>query len=218
MTKKRKRFTKYCLIAILFIPIWFGVKWAWKYYRLPVLPDSTAYETLTERAVEALEFAREHNMSENYALFVDYSIPSGTPRLYVWDFKQKRITARSYVMHGSGKGSTAEQPIFSNMSGSNCSSLGRFLVTKEHGKYTRSFRIKGLDWNNQTAYARGLMIHPAKWVNRWCWKEYIPLNSTACRGCVTVSSRGMDEISALVNKESKPILLWNYYKKAKEEQ
>ena len=38
-----------------------------------------------------------------------------------------------------------------------CSALGRFLVTKEHGNtLKRSFRIKGMDMDNQSAYARGI--------------------------------------------------------------
>lgn len=31
------------------------------------------------------------------------------------------------------------------------------------------------------------------------------------QGCVTVTSRGMDYLWSLVNKEKKPILLWNFY-------
>ena len=113
---------------------------------------------------------------------------------------------------GPGGGSTAERPRFSNKPGSECSSLGRFLVTKEHG-YTlkRSFRIKGMDFDNQSAYARGLMIHKSGWVDSHCWMRYIPLHRASCQGCVTVSSRGMNYLWSLINKENKPILLWNFY-------
>ncbi len=115
--------------------------------------DRREYKTIEARAEKALAFARRHNMNEHYALFVDYSIPSGTPRLFVWDFHQKKIVASTYVMHGPGGGSTAERPVFSNKPGSECSALGRFLVTKEHGNtLKRSFRIKGMDLDNQSAY------------------------------------------------------------------
>jgi len=150
-------------------------------------------------------------MNEHYALFVDYAIPSGKPRLFVWDFKERRIVASTYVMHGPGGGSTAEKPRFSNRPGSKCSSLGRFLVTKEHGnRNKRGFRMKGLDIDNQSAYVRGLMIHGARWVDRHCWKEYIPLNASCCQGRVTVSSRGMSYLWKLINKEKKSLLLWNF--------
>lgn len=191
-----------------------GGYWAWKYYGLPELPDRREYKTIEERAEKALAFARRHNMNEHYALFVDYGIPSGTPRLFVWDFHQKNIVASTYVMHGPGGGSTAESPRFSNRPGSGCSSLGRFLVTKENGnRNKRGFRIKGVDVDNQTAYARGLMIHGARWVDRHCWKRYIPLNGKCCQGCVTVSSRGMNYLWPLINKEKKPLLLWSFVSK-----
>jgi hypothetical protein len=151
-------------------------------------------------------------MNEHYALFVDYGIPSGTPRLFVWDFHQRKIVASTYVMHGPGGGSTAERPVFSNKPGSECSSLGRFLITKEHGAtLKRSFRLKGMDVDNRTAYARVLMIHGSSFLDGHVWMRYIPLHRASCQGCVTVSSRGMDYLWSLVNKEKKPILLWSFY-------
>ena len=189
----------------------FFLNWGWKYYGLPELPDYREYESLEERADFALAYAKRHNLNEHYALFVDYSIPSGTPRLFVWDFRKNRIVARTYVMHGSGGGSTDERARFSNRPGSKCSSLGRFLVTKEHGRRNkRGFRIKGLDLDNKTAYGRGLMIHRAGWVDRHCWKKYIPLNEKCCMGCVTISSRGLNYLNPLITRERKPLLLWNF--------
>ena len=204
-----------CFVVIL-LPIIVGavfcLYWAWKYYGLPELPDRREYKTIEERAENALAFARCHNMNEHYALFVDYGIPSGTPRLFVWDFHQRKIVASTYVMHGPGGGSTAERPVFSNKPGSECSSLGRFLVTKEHGAtLKRSFRIKGMDGDNRTAYARVLMIHGSSFLDGHVWMRYIPLHRASCQGCVTVTSRGMDYLWSLVNNEKKPILLWNFY-------
>lgn len=199
--------------------------WVWKYYYLPdvddqkgkdgifvpAMPDRTQYEALEDRAVAALDFAKKKNMSTNYALFVDYGVPSGTPRLYVWDFNKRKIVARTYVMHGPGKGSTAEKPVFSNMPGSNCSSLGRFLVTKQHGRINKTgYLLKGLDIDNQTAYVRGLMIHRSTYLDGHVWMKYVPLKGNSCSGCVTVTSRGMEYIGKLVEKEKRPILLWNY--------
>lgn len=202
------------ILGIVAVAGIFALHWAWKYYGLPELPDRREYKTIEERAEKALAFARRHNMNEHYALFVDYGIPSGTPRLFVWDFHQQKIVASTYVMHGPGGGSTDVKPRFSNRPGSKCSALGRFLVTKEHGRRNkRGFRLKGLDIDNRTAYDRGLMIHGAKWVDRHCWKEYIPMNSKCCSGCVTVSSRGMNYLFPLISNEQKPLLLWSFIRK-----
>jgi hypothetical protein len=211
MKRKKKWSCVIIVLALVAAVASFGVYWGWKYFGLPELPDRKEYKTIEARAEKALAFAHRHNMNEHYALFVDYSIPSGKPRLFVWDFRQKKIVATTYVMHGPGGGSTDERPRFSNRPGSGCSSLGRFLVTKEHGnRNKRGFRIKGMDVDNQSAYARALMIHGAGWVDRHCWKRYIPLNGKCCQGCVTVSSRGMNYLYSLISKEKKPLLLWNF--------
>ena len=210
---KRKKKWGCALIALTLVVATsiFSLYWAWKYYGLPEWPDCREYKTIEERAEKALAFAKRHDMNEHYALFVDYGIPSGTPRLFVWDFHQKKIVASTYVMHGPGGGSTAERPRFSNRPGSGCSSLGRFLVTKEHGnRNKRGFRLKGLDIDNRTAYGRALMIHGARWVDSHCWKRYIPMNGKCCQGCVTVSTRGMTYLYPLINREKKPLLLWNF--------
>lgn len=96
-----------CLSVILLMMLavmGFGLYWAWKYYGLSEFPDRREYKTIEKRAESALSFARRHGMNEHYALFVDYGIPSGMPRLFVWDFRKRKIVARTYVMHGSGGG------------------------------------------------------------------------------------------------------------------
>ena len=170
-----------CLLVVLLLAVVVGkpaLWWVWKYYQMPKLPDRHNYKTIEKRADRALAFAHRHNMNEHYVLFADYTIPSGRPRFFVWDFQKQRIVASTYVMHGPGGGSTDKTPRFSNRPCSNCSSLGRFLVTKDRGtKLKRSFRLKGMDFDNQTAHARGLMIHSSKWVDSHCWMDYIPLHS-----------------------------------------
>ena len=211
---RRRKFWKWLAIVLITAIAAFALTWAWNYYALPLWPDHREYKTIEERAEKALAFARDHNINEHYALFVDYGIPSGKPRLFVWDHRQKKIVSTTYVMHGPGGGSTDERPRFSNRPGSECSTLGRFLVTKRHGiRNKRGFRIKGLDIDNKTAYGRGLMIHGSRWVDTHCWKRYIPLRAQSCSGCVTVSSKGMNYLYSLINNEKKPLLLWSFVSK-----
>ena len=212
MKRRRKWGCAIMVLVIVIMAALCGVYWGWKYYGLPAWPDRREYKTIEERAEKALAVSRRHNMNEHYAIFVDYSIPSGTPRLFVWDYLQKKIVSSTYVMHGPGGGSTDKRPRFSNRPGSGCSALGRFLITKEHGnRNKRGFRIKGLDVDNQSAYARGLMIHGSRWIDSHCWMRYIPLHGASCQGCVTVSSKGMSYLYTLISKEKKPLLLWNFY-------
>ena len=211
MTKKKKLLWLSIAAAMLLAALSFGGYYAWKYYGLPSYPDRKNYETIEARADAAYKYAKIHDLNRKYALFVDYGIPSGTPRLFVWDFQKKRIIASTYVMHGPGMGSTAEKPVFSNKPGSNCSALGRFKVTKLHGhKLKKSLRLKGMDTDNQSAFVRGLMIHSSSYLDGHVWMKYVPLHAVSCQGCVTVTTRGMNYIWKLVNSEERPLLLWNY--------
>jgi hypothetical protein len=40
-----------------------------------------------------------------------------------------------------------------------------------------------------------------------------PLNRICCQGCFAVSSRGMNYLWPLINKEKKPLLLWSFVSK-----
>ena len=169
------------------------------------------YESIEARAAQALKYAGRKGMSTNYCVFVDYGIPSGSPRVFVWSFAEGRIVYRGHAMHGPGKGSTAETPVFSNVPGSHCSSLGKFEVTRQHGIRNKTgYCLKGLERSNNLAYSRGIMIHSSRWVDRNTWRRYIPLNRRCCLGCVTVSSKDMRFIGRLVEKEDRNLLLWSY--------
>lgn len=167
---------------------------------------------IESRATNALRYVQKKGLNENYCFFLDYSIPSGQPRLFVWSFAEKRVIYSVYAMHGDGKGSTDIKPVFSNRPGSHCSSLGHFEVTREHGYKNKSgFRLRGMDHSNSNSYSRGIMIHSSKWVDINRWRKHIPLNSKSCMGCVTVSTKDMAYIEHLFEKEVENILLWSYY-------
>ena len=169
------------------------------------------YESIEERAEQAQKYAARKGMSTNYCVLVDYGIPSGSPRVFVWSFAEGKVVYRGHAMHGPGKGSTAETPVFSNVPGSHCSSVGRFEVTRRHGNRNKTgYYLRGLDRTNSRAYSRGIMIHSSKWVDRNAWRRYIPLNARSCLGCVTVSTRDMRYIGRLVEKEDRRLLLWAY--------
>lgn len=206
-----KRIFLYILLCIAAAAVlYFAISSSVKAYE-PV-PDDLE---MGERVEQALQFAKRKGLSTNYAIFVDYSIPSGSPRLFVWDFKANKVAASTYVMHGSGGGNTGKMPVFSNKVGSNCSSLGRFEVHKDRNgaKLKRSFRMSCFDKTNSNAWGRGIMIHRSKWVDLWSWKKYIPLHTESCQGCITVGSKGMSYLERLIKKEKKTILLWTYYSK-----
>jgi hypothetical protein len=160
------------------------------------------------------EYCRKKGLSENYAIIVDYSIPSGKHRFFVCDLKKEKIVASSLCAHGAGKGSTVFKPIFSNEIGSNCSSLGHYKITGRHQMSSSglpSFRLQGLDTSNSYAMKRGILIHSAKLVS-YCrlgiYPFYLPLDRRISSGCFAIDIDMMDVVGDLVDKEKKPILLY----------
>lgn len=86
---------------------------------------------LDERAEEALEYCKGNGYSTEYCLLVDYGRHSGRVRFFLYDFDSGKPVLKSLCAHGYGKGSTARKPVFSNESGSFCSSLGHYRIGKE---------------------------------------------------------------------------------------
>ena len=176
------------------------------------VPSDYAYwQTIAAIAVDAEEYARSQGLSQKHCILVDYGLPSGKERVYVWSFEEKKIVLKTHTMHGSGGGSTDETPVFSNQLGSNCSTLGHFAVTRTHGTINPGgYRLKGLDPENRNAWDRALMIHDSFWVDMYCDEPYIPLNEVMCQGCVTVNTEGMREIAKLIDADPQLLLLQSF--------
>lgn len=162
------------------------------------------------------EYSNKHGLSENFAIVVDFEKPSGKHRFYVCDLNKQKIIASSLCAHGAGKRSTIFNPAFSNEVGSNCSSLGHYIITGRHKMSSTglpSFRLKGLDSSNSNAMKRGILIHSAKLVS-YCrlgiYPFYLPLDKRISSGCFAIDIDMMDIVGDLVDKEKKPILLYAF--------
>ena len=112
------------------------------------------------------------------------------------------------MQHGNGKGNTASKPKFSNVIGSNCSSLGLYKITSKDNMHSwpgaPCFRMVGLDSTNSNAIARGILIHPS--LTRTLmpfeiWGLDLPLTGES-RGCFAVSCNTMYEISKRFKKNN----------------
>lgn len=118
-------------------------------------------------ALTALECATLHGMNPSRSLTViDYSLPSTTPRLWVFDLKLGKLLFEELVAHGKNTGENYAQA-FSNTYGSLQSSLGLFL-TKEtyNGSNGYSLRMDGLEEGfNDNAMERAIVFHGADYVN-----------------------------------------------------
>lgn len=167
-----------------------------------------------ENLSQVRDYCERRGYSTDYYILVDFSIPSGKKRFFIYDLQRGKRVLSSYCMHGSGKGNTDAKPKFSNEFGSGCSSLGRYVMVGKGSKFKKSIRLRGLDKTNYLAETRGILIHSAGKVTRFSGdREYIPIGSES-RGCFTVSRDCVTKVMEIYRGASKhrPVMLYAKYK------
>ena len=144
----------------------------------------------------------------NYLCIVNFGKHSGEERFFIYNVRNNKYEYSGLVQHGNGKGNTASKPKFSNVIGSNCSSLGLYKITCKDNMHSwpgaPCFRMVGLDSTNSNAIARGILIHPS--LTRTLmpfeiWGLDLPLTGES-RGCFAVSCNTMYEISKRFKKNN----------------
>jgi hypothetical protein len=129
------------------------------------------------RSYFAFKTTHPDEVRKPYLYFVDYGLPSTTPRGYVFDMQSLRIVDGPFtVAHGRGS-STSQYGVptrFSNASGSNATSLGLYVAKSTydfHGKsaghpyQSVGLRLDGVSNGfNDNALARRVVAHGAPYV------------------------------------------------------
>jgi hypothetical protein len=97
---------------------------------------------------------------------IDFSKPSTSRRMWVYDLRSRRLLFDELVSHGRGSG-VAMATAFSNEPESNRSSLGLYRTAETYmGKHGYSLRIDGLEAGiNDKARERAIVMHAADYVN-----------------------------------------------------
>lgn len=144
----------------------------------------------------------------NYLCIVNFGKHSGEERFFIYNVRNNKYEYSGLVQHGNGKGNTASKPKFSNVIGSNCSSLGLYKITSRDNMHSwpgaLCLRMIGLDSTNSNAIARGILIHPS--LTRTLmpfeiWGLDLPL-TVESQGCFAVSCNTMYEISKRFKKNN----------------
>ena len=94
---------------------------------------------------------------------VDFSSPSADPRFHLVDLAGGQVESFR-VAHGRGSDPDHSGFLerFSNAPGSEASSSGAYVTTDFYdGKYGTSMKVRGLDWSNNNAENRAIVIHNA---------------------------------------------------------
>jgi hypothetical protein len=128
------------------------------------------------RGYFAYRAAHPEDVRKPYLYFVDYGLPSTSPRGYVFDMDALRVVDGPFTV-AAGRGSAAKDGVptrFSNASGSNATSLGLYVARSLYDFHGKSaghpyssvgLRLDGVSEGfNDRALARGVVAHGAPYV------------------------------------------------------
>lgn len=171
-----------------------------------------AYDRIKSKADSALIYCKQKGFNADHCYLVDFSIHSGKHRFFIWDFKGDTIKMSSLCAHGYGQNSTTSKPVFSNVEGSYCSSLGRYKTgTRAYSNYGINvhYKLHGLDVTNSNAFKRWVVLHAHTPIpDQEIYPQHLPLGYS--QGCPVISNSVMKEIDDMLKKSKKPLLLWVY--------
>lgn len=172
----------------------------------------TAYNRIKAKADSAKAFCKQKGFSTKQCFLVDFSIHSGKNRFFIWDFEKDTIILSSLCCHGYGKKSTQSKPVFSNVEGSYCSSLGHYKIgDRAYSQYGINvhYKLHGLDKTNSNAFKRWVVLHSYQHVpESEIYPSHLPLGYSL--GCPVISDDAMRKVDTILKKTSKPIMLWIY--------
>ena len=172
-----------------------------------------------ERINEAKSFAKANGFNLDYCIFVDYSMPSRSKRMMVYDISQDKVVYSCKCAHGNGGGTEATLESFSNEPNSHKTSLGRYRIGKKRiinsidGQFDVSmfgipcYELHGLDETNSNAYKRGILLHPSP-IMTTLPVAIPPWHSL---GCFSIPNSAFNTISKYIDQSKNPMLLWAYY-------
>jgi L,D-transpeptidase catalytic domain len=124
----------------------------------------------------------------------DFSRPSSEARFHLVDLASGQVESHR-VCHGRGSDPAHSGYLerFSNDFGSYATSSGTYTTADYYdGKYGLSMKVRGLDWSNNNAEARAIVIH-----NAWYAEDdMIPLHGMLGRseGCFAMSKASQDRV------------------------
>ena len=120
---------------------------------------------------------------------------------------EEKVVNAAPVAHGSCYEYFLEGRRYSNTVGSGCTSLGKYKIgSPYYGTFGYSYKLYGLDSTNSHAFERTVVLHsyrsvPDTAVNREIWQS---------AGCPTVGTKFLLQLKGIINRSSRPILMWIY--------
>lgn len=141
------------------------------------------------RAKEALERHSGLLRDRDWIGIADYSLRSDEPRFHLVHLPSGHVECVR-VAHGRGSDRNHNGYLdqFSNRPGSLATSSGAYLTaSRYHGKYGLSAKLHGLDWSNNNAFERAIVMHHAWYAEPDMVEQHGKLGRS--EGCFAFSRR-----------------------------
>ena len=159
------------------------------------------------KAVAAKKFVQQNKYNENICFFIDMRPSSGQFRFFVYDLKKDTVRNSGLVTHGNCNENWLEGRKYDNTVGCGCTSLGKYKVGRSYnGRFGLAYKLYGLEKTNNNAFERFVVLHAHE-----CVPE-TPVEDEICQsnGCPTVSLGFLQYLKPIIDRSSKPVLLWIY--------
>ncbi|MCF6297480.1 MAG: murein L,D-transpeptidase catalytic domain family protein [Flavobacteriaceae bacterium] len=138
--------------------------------------------------------------NSKYLTIIDMSLSSKLERLFIIDMINIKIVHKSIVAHGENTG-LEYATHFSNKISSHQTSLGFYKTAETYfGKHGLSLRLDGLEFSNNNARRRAIVMHSADYAS----KEFIKNNGRLGRsfGCPSIPEKNYKEVIQKIKKGS----------------
>lgn len=171
------------------------------------------FQRIKKKGADALSYCKANKLNTRYCVLIDMKIHSGKKRAYLWDFKKDTLVLSGMCSHGCcsnpwSSTNTKNNPSFSNVPDSHCSSLGKYKVGRRGysswGIHV-NYKLFGLESTNSNAVKREIVLHSWEDVPA---AEVYPAGIPEGWGCPAVSNVFMTALDEKLRSAETPVLLW----------
>ena len=154
-----------------------------------------------------LKLQNENSLNNsNFLTIIDMSVSANTERLFIINMETQQLEHKSLVAHGRNSGLEYASR-FSNKMSSHQTSLGFYKTAETYiGKHGFSLRLDGLEFSNNQARKRAIVIHEADYAS----SDFIKKNGRLGRsyGCPSIPKK---DYNSIIDKIKKGSCLFIYY-------
>ncbi|HMU45138.1 MAG TPA: murein L,D-transpeptidase catalytic domain family protein [Chitinophagaceae bacterium] len=203
------------LLFLFFSLCWFSSSGLWERTKVVRWPEQkTSLNTsidvnkkLLEKSTQLKPFLKKKTYNQDICFFIDMSLASGQNRFFIYDLNKDSILNSGLVAHGNCFEYWLEGRRYSNVTGSGCTSLGRYRIGAPYiGRFGFSYKLHGLDSSNSNAFERTVVLHSHSCVPENGTKDEICQSN----GCPMVAPPFLAKLKKIITESKKPVLLWIY--------